>query len=96
MSDEMPDDSVLLRTIGLGMDIKVFKKSPVGKFLLDRAEMEAVQSFNALKIADPEDPRLIRELQNKIKVAESFELWLEEGIESGKNAEDQYEASRLD
>lgn len=96
MSSPNEDDITLLRSVGIGLDIKVFMESALGKFLLERAECEAVSAFTALKIADPEDAKLIRSLQNTIKVAESFEIWLIEGIDAGKAAEAQYEASRLD
>ncbi len=83
----MNDMEQLLRTAALGMDVRVFLDSPVGQYLIKRAETEVESALVALKDVDPENPRLIRELQNRAYRAQTVLQWLAEAIQEGENAE---------
>lgn len=85
----MSDDQTkqLLGEISLGIEAESFLESEVGKRLIARAESERDDAVNELKTADPENAKQIRDLQNRIWLAESFQKWIAEIISSGWNAE---------
>lgn len=77
----------LLREVALGIEAEEFLDGSVGKYLVAKAEAEIAEAVAAIKIVDPNNSALIREIQNQIYRAESIQLWLAEGIQSGWNAE---------
>lgn len=90
MSDtEQSDNRDLIHQIDLGIQIEAFLGSDVGKYLIGRAEHDVEEATEELKKADPENPKLIRTLQNKIKCAESIQYWMAEAIQSGHLAQQQ-------
>lgn len=84
MSD---DNKQLMGEISLGIEAEAFLASDVGKRLVSRSEAERDEAVNELKIADPGNAKLIRDLQNRIWLAESVQMWIAEIISSGWNAE---------
>ena len=89
----MSEDSGIIKQIDLGLAIESFLESDLGKFMLDRAAGEAIEAVDAIKIANPNDADEIRRLQNIIHRAESFEVWLIEGLQQGRAMEQQLELS---
>jgi len=91
MSD---DKSGLMAEIALGHDIEAFLDSAIGKFLIARAQTEAITAMHALKSIDPTKTEEVRALQNAVQRAEGFEEWLIEGLQQGRNAEEQFELAQ--
>ena len=70
----------------LGVEIEQFKSSDIGKYLLARAKDDIITASEQLISVEPNDVFKITSLQNKANVANSFIVWLEEGIEAGNFA----------
>lgn len=84
---ERQNNRELISQIDFGMEVEAFMGSKVGKYLIGRAEQEVEEATVQLKNADPENPKLIRTLQNKIKCAESIQYWMAEAIQTGELAQ---------
>lgn len=90
-----PDSNPVLKAIDFGMEVEAFLQSEIGRYLTKRAEAEVEAAVEVLKVADPDDVKSIRGLQNTIKVAESVLYWLADAIQSGLNAQDElYDQSK--
>ena len=87
MSAVNEETRALHATIDFGMQAEAFLLSPIGRYLVKRAEGEIEQAVEGLKQADPDDSKSIRNLQNAVKVAESIQYWLAEAIQTGHNAQ---------
>lgn len=83
----MDDKRLLLAEVELGLDVRAFLGTDVGKLIAGRAEHDLVTARLELEAADPEDPKLIRSIQNRIAVARNVITWLEEAIGNGRQAE---------
>jgi hypothetical protein len=83
------DRESLLKEIQLGLDADRFLSTPLGKYLLMRAQEEAIESMDKLKTMTvcPDNLDDVRNLQCSIKWAENFEFWLTEQIEAAHNLE---------
>jgi hypothetical protein len=79
----------LYNAVVLGFDVKAFTKSPVGLYLLSRADEERMDALVGLVDVSPDDAEAIRALQSTVKRADSFQYWLEDAIQSGHNAQAQ-------
>lgn len=86
---EAPEVRELLQQVELGLDVQQFLRSPVGKYLLQKADDERTDALAELVEANPEDSEGIRALQSTIKRADSIQFWLIEAVQAGKNAEAQ-------
>ena len=84
MTTENPNP--LEQSIAFGLEVESFIQSSIGKYLISRAEEDVEAAVEDLKLVDPEEPRLIRQLQHKIRVAESIQYWLLEAIQDGLNS----------
>ncbi len=82
----MRENEQLLRIQALGEEAERFITSPLGKFMIERAEGEVEEAVEALKVIDPSEAGEIRILQNKIKTGEDFQYWLAEAVQAGANA----------
>ena len=71
-------------TILLGDDAEVFFKSDLGQYVLQSAIEEVDAALEQLKEVNPEDVKKVRELQNRIKIAEAAPRWLRDAIHSGR------------
>lgn len=91
MNNQVKDVNALQQLIGLGLDAEALVKSKLGNYLLDRARDEAMIAMDELKSIAPTETDRIRELQNIIYRAESFEGWLSEAIQVGINSQEQLE-----
>lgn len=83
----MSEQHALLAAVALGLDAEQFMNSPLGRYLVDRIESEVYAALSELKQVDAEDPRHIRDLQNRVYRAEKILTWLDEVIQEGRNAE---------
>lgn len=68
------------RRIDLGAEVVAFLQSPVGVALTKRAEEEEREALEELAVCDPDDPKVIRDLQNRVHRANSIIGWLQEVI----------------
>ena len=82
----MSEDRELLQRVGLGVEAESFLGSNLGRYLIERAEGERDDAVEDLKEANPDDPKGIRDLQNRIWRAESVQFWLADLINDGRNA----------
>lgn len=69
-----------------GRMVEDFLHGPIGDYLVKKAEEQASEAMEKLKVAPPEDINTIRTLQNQIQVAESIVRWLGEAIHEGQMA----------
>jgi hypothetical protein len=77
----------LYSAVGLGIDAVAFLKTDIGRYLLNKAEEDRTDALADLVDVDPSNTEQIRALQSIIKRADSFQFWISEAIEAGKNAE---------
>lgn len=78
---------VLLGEVQFGIEVEAFLNSSLGKYLVQKAETERDAALEKLKVADPDNAKEIRRLQNEVWRAESMQTWLAEAIQTGWNAE---------
>lgn len=76
----------LIAEAEIGDAARKFVASDLGKTLLGMAHQDISDAQLGLEEVDPENPKAIRDLQNKAKVARNFESWLVELISKGENA----------
>lgn len=73
-----------LAKVDLGLQAQAFLSTPVGKYLVDRAEGEVAAGVERLKTMDiVKDPLTALQVQSDIKRAESFMYWMAEVITEG-------------
>ncbi len=72
-----------------GIDIERFISSPIGKYLLEKAEREYGEATTDLVNTPIGDSSEMADAQLKARVAIKFKLWLIEGVNSGLAAEKQ-------
>jgi hypothetical protein len=91
MTDQFEPEEVreLFKTVELGLDVQQFLRSPVGQYLMQKADDERADALADLVDAAPEDAATIRALQSTIKRADSIQFWLTEAVQAGINAEAQ-------
>lgn len=77
----------LYNLAGLGMDATAFLKSDFGRYILTKVADERADALIDLASIAPTDAEGIRALQSIIRRCDSFEDWIREAIEAGKNAE---------
>lgn len=80
-SDEM-------RLAVFGRQVEMFLESDVGTYIVQCADTEIDAATEKLKDVNPEDPKAIRDLQFKIRVAQSVVGWLGDAIRSGAQAKE--------
>ncbi len=69
-----------------GKQVEMFLESEIGEYLRACAAKDIDEATEALKAVDPEDPKAIRALQFKVRVASAVIGWIADAIESGKQA----------
>jgi len=85
----MEEADELLSIARMGVDAEAFVRTPLGKFLVSKADREIAAATDELVAADPEDVKKNRDLRNRIHVANMFVTWLRDAIEIGRAAHDQ-------
>lgn len=86
-SDRIADE--LFREATFMFEVQDFLKTNIGRYLVARSDADIERAMQALATANPEDAKLIRDLQTKIRVASSWQDWLADAITEGKNAHQQ-------
>lgn len=69
-----------------GRIVEDFIAGPIGSYLVDKAKAQSSEAVEKLKVASPEAPGLIRQLQADIQVADSIIRWLGEAVHAGQVA----------
>ena len=80
-----PEDP-LVRTAVFGQDVQDFLCSPIGDFLLKRAEQRLARLIEELKRVDPAQRMKVAGIQAEIHHVEGFEAWLGEAVQAGITA----------
>ena len=80
-----PDDP-LVRQAVFGVEVQDFLNSPIGSFLLTRAEARLANLIEGLKKIDPAQSVAIGAIQAEIRHLEQFEGWLAEAVQAGLTA----------
>src|SRR5450759_2410929 len=83
-----PEQRLLLAHVDIGLQVKQFLASDVGRYLIGRAAEESDEAMAELKKVEPTNGKLIRELQNKIWRADTFAQWLTDSKLDGEHAEE--------
>ena len=80
-----PTDEFLRERYQMGREAEDFLRSPIGKYLLNRAEQEIKEGLRAIldTAADPRDDLKLQEAIRKMRVADKFMLWVGEVIAGG-------------
>jgi hypothetical protein len=71
----------------LGRDAKDFFTSELGRYMLGCAKQDMESAYEKLKTVSPWRRNRIRDLQNEVRVAEQFILYIRDLILRGKAAE---------
>ena len=72
-----------VRVAVFGKQVEDFLQSDIGDYLIKRSQAQAEEALEELKRVWPWRRRRIQQLQNRIKVAEDFQLWLGYAVASG-------------
>lgn len=92
----LSQEDPLVQFAAFGREVEIFLRSDIGDFLVKRSEEEIAEAVLALKTVHPWRRRRIQALQNKIAVAEKFQLWLADAIADGHTAMQQLEEDHAD
>lgn len=91
----MPDTTTIEQRLAdlaeaglLGEAAKDFLSSDLGKRVMQLVEEDSQEAMQKLVNTDPNDPAAIRELQNEIKRAHTFGVYLAELITRGEQAQE--------
>lgn len=82
----MAGDNEIIAEALLGEEAKKFLGGDLAKFMLGCAEQDAKLASEGLEDVDPKAEDKIRDLQNRIWRARSFEGWLNELVQRGEDA----------
>jgi hypothetical protein len=86
VSEEQAESTLILERAVFGKQVEAFFNTEIGQYILHRAQDQQSDALTKLKICDPENPNVVRKLQNDAKVAESIVQWLEDAIADGLQA----------
>lgn len=79
----------LFDQVEFGHEVIAFCNSPVGKYLIGRAEMERDEAITELRDIRADDMVGIMALQSKIRRAEGMQGWMAEAIQNGVSAQEE-------
>jgi hypothetical protein len=80
-----PENPLVLTAV-FGVEMQEFLRSPIGDFLLKRAETRLQSLLHDLKTMDATQSLKIAGLQAEIRHLEAFEGWLAEAVQAGLTA----------
>jgi hypothetical protein len=69
--------------ITLGMDMEIFLRSDVGRFLCARASEEIQNLRCQMDEVNPDNPSAVRDLQQEISVRKIWKDWIQGAIQEG-------------
>jgi len=85
----MTDDEAQLNTARLGIEAEAFIRSPLGKYMLEKAELLIEQATMDLIECQPDDIARNTKYRNKITVGALFKQFLHEAKVNGDIATQQ-------
>lgn len=71
--------------VALGTTAEEFLNSNIGKYLMNRASMEASNALLELSKVDPDNAAKVRSLQAIIRRCDDLEAWIQEAINIGNS-----------
>jgi hypothetical protein len=77
----------------LGEQFERFRKSELGRYLDGRAELKLADLIREMRNLSPLDPDLkvkLAKIQCQMEIYEDYLTWIEELIQDGRNAYEQY------
>lgn len=83
------NDDELLSMARMGIDAESFMRTPLGKFLLKKADDEIAAAIEELIDVEPSEIKAATEIRNRIHVARMFKVWMRDSITIGHSAHDQ-------
>ena len=92
--DQGFENEIALDIARLGIEAEAFLASNLGRYLMERAELERELATAELIAAEPSELALCVRIRNRILVIELFKNWLVEAVQEGKVASQELE--RLD
>ena len=85
--DEEPQHDPKTEQAIFGEEVRIFmEQDRIGRYLVQRAADEVQEALLEFKDVDSEDAKKIREIQNRIKIAESVVGWLAGVVDDGLRA----------
>jgi hypothetical protein len=84
----MDETELLIAESRLGLQTKEFLKSPIGRYIVGRANKAREEAFEAWTEADPFDENTIVELQFRARLPALVTGWLNEAINQAQHAEE--------
>ena len=75
----------------LGVEMETFRRSPAYRYLMAKAELEALKAAEDLVDCAAHDQGEIRRLQSEVKRLRDIRVWVDEAIAKGMAALDQLE-----
>lgn len=88
MSIDINTPDITVQTAQLGMDAETFLHTNLGRYLIERAEMEEDSLKDELFTLSAFDTEANQIVRNKIEVTRMFRQWIVETIEAGHMATD--------
>jgi len=83
------EEDELLQIAKLGIEAEAFVRSPLGKYLMLKANAEISAAMDDLVSADPADVKLNTEIRVHIHTAKMFIIWVNEAANIGRQAHNQ-------
>jgi len=85
MSEPTPEQErqQKLAVVGIGIEAERFITSPLGRYIVNRAEQERERALEALVKADPHEVAQVQQLQNAVKVIDAVQQWIADAITEG-------------
>jgi len=84
----MDETELLVAEARLGSQTKEFLKSPIGRYIVGRADKAREEAFESWVSANPTDAETIAELQFRARLPSLVMGWLDEVINQAKHAEE--------
>jgi len=84
----MDETELLVAESRLGLQTKEFLKSPIGRYIVGRADKAREEAFETWISVDANDESTITELQFRARLPSLVIGWLDEAINQAKHAEE--------
>ena len=83
---DMSEEALLYRQATFGKQVEEFLNCDIGKYILSIALIEREEALAKLTECDPEDTKMVRSLQNQIKMRDDLRGWLMDAVARGLQA----------
>jgi len=80
------ENQMLMDVAVFGEQVRQFMESPVGRYLLQKADEEKDLAILELVNVDAQDYKAVQSAQNQFQRAEDFQAWLTEAVTKGLQA----------